>query len=77
MVYGGHICRDLTRRLFFHFNIEVHVSSKLTETFESGAQLLNSRVVAGDLSLQKFSDNLSFSFSENVRSHELTIIGKP
>jgi len=69
------LCRPCGYR-FSEPQEKLDVAGKLSKTFDSRTDLLNRSVIQTDLAGKEVSNGLSFSFSEDVSSHRLTMIGK-
>jgi len=75
----GQVQRYLCRVCGYRFSqssVKVNVMGKVGETFDSGNNNHKVGVASGDGSYEKVYDCLPFSFSEDVGSHDISIVEK-
>jgi integrase len=70
------LCRDCGHR-FSQPNVEVNITSQVSKSLGPGKDDHKKRIVPLTRAVQEASDNLPFSFGEDVASHNLTIVAKP
>ena len=73
----GQVQRYLCRVCGYRFSqpsVKVNVTGKVRETSNSGNNNHKVRVASGDAAYEKVHDCLPFTFSEDVSSHNLSIV---
>lgn len=76
---GESVQRWLCRRCGYRFSessVKVNVTGKVSETFDSGANLRKGKIVNADFSVKEGFNGSPFSCGEDIGSHDITTIGK-